>query len=605
MTMNATMKKVDADLNMDIPRMIHLIDDSLANESLDAATRNRLEAGREVLRRVQKMDEANKSRIKVTMTNETMRCVSEPISNLPTPQPSPTPPRPRFKRLEVVWKHSCRRSVSVFGTFSEPPWIEEFKMVRDPTDGYYKVDLSDRGLSPGTYIFKFVVDGEWRVDPTLPTRQDLNGHVNNTMFVRSTLRPLRTVRSAPLVETTASTPSSQSSFPSTSLRFGLPMSRANTPLLHEATVIHRRRQSAAHVPEDSRATSNLSLVCGAWMIPHPEKLSTGGADSFFFSSKAAGIADGVGEWEWRFKLDPRKFAEQLMRGCLSSSNKGCNDPHSSVEDRAVSVLSEGFNFASAFGSSTACILVMDDLGEKIGIANIGDSGCLHYRKQFLTNAMSMTCVMKTRDQQHAFNMPYQLSRLPNPEHYDELAEDPIYANLVTTLRSLSGRQLSKIDKPTDCDVYSSSVMEGDLIILATDGVLDNLWSYDILSIVGETAIISPYEARINLLEEGPTDPEHIAKSIALAAYEKSVMESGYKSPFGVECRKRTGAVHLGGKMDDITVVACWVARKEDVAESELLCRDWWRTRGGRVRKTSTDDARRKSKYEQFMSNEPL
>ena len=588
--------------------MIHLIDDSLTNDSLDTATRTRLEAGRNVLRKVEKRRIAHKSSTSVDRTNETLRCVSEPISSVPTPRNPSVPSRTRFKKLEIVWKHPCRRSVSVFGTFSEPPWIEEFRMVRDPSDGYYKVDLSDRGLSPGTYIFKFVVDGEWRIDPTLPTRQDLNGHVNNTMFVRSTLRPLKTVRSAPLVETAASTPSSQASFPSASLRFGLPLSRANTPLLHEATVIHRR--PSFPVPEDSRQTTNLALVCGAWMIPHPEKVSTGGADSFFYSHKAAGIADGVGEWEWRFKLDPRKFAEQLMRGCLLASNKHDDHSSESVEERAVSVLSEGFNFASAFGSSTACVVVMDDMGEKIGIANLGDSGCLHFRKQFLTNAMSMTCVMKTRDQQHAFNMPFQLSRLPKPEHYDELAQDPIYTELVTTIRSLSGRQLSKIDKPRDCDVYSSSVMEGDLIILATDGVLDNLWSYDILSVVGESATVSPFEARVNLLEDGPTDPEHIAKSIALAAYEKSIMEAGYKSPFGVECRKRTGAVHLGGKMDDITVVACWVARKEDlearnICESELLCRDWWKTRGGRVRKTSIDDARRQSKYEQFMSNEPL
>jgi protein phosphatase PTC7 len=599
--MNAMVKKVDEDRDMDIKSMMHMIDESLAITSIDPTVRSRMEAGRSVLQRVCDRGSSKTVGKNPNLSCETLRCVSEPISATATPRVLPISNKPRFKKLEVVWKHSCVRSVSVFGTFSEPAWIEEFRMTRDPADGYYKVDLSDRGLSPGTYIFKYVVDGEWRIDPTLPTRSDLNGHVNNTMFVRSTLRPLKTVRSAPTVETANSTPSSSSSYPSASLRFGLPLSRANTPLLQDTTVINRRPASVA-VPEDSRQTCNLALLCGAWMIPHPDKVSTGGADSFFFSDRAAGIADGVGEWEWRFKLDPRKFAEQLMRGCLDSSQKPHHDPSQSIEDRAVSVLADGYEYASAFGSSTACVVVMDDLGEKVGIANLGDSGCLHYRKQFLTSAMSMTCVMKTRDQQHAFNMPYQLSRLPKPEHYDDLAQDPIYSELVTTLRSLSGRQLSKIDKPIDCDVHSSTVVEGDLIILATDGVLDNLWSYDILSIVGESAVISPFEARINLLESGPTDPEEIARALALAAYEKSVTESGYKSPFGVECRKRTGAVHLGGKMDDISVVACWVTSRRETCD-QLVCRDWWRTRGGRVRKTSIDEARKMSKYEQFMSNE--
>lgn len=604
-------KKFDDTLSMDTSRILHLIEDALSNESLEKGLRTRLESGRNVIRRA-KTRRASQVAPKIPiLSDETLRCVSEPVSTTATPKVSDAPARPRFKKLEVIWKKPCRDSVSVFGTFSEPPWIEEFRMIRDPADGYYKVDLSDRGLSPGTYVFKFVVDGEWRIDPSLPTRQDLNGHVNNTMFVRSTLRPLKTVRSAPTVERAGiSTPSSQGGgafYPSSSVRFGLPFSRANTPMLQETTVIHRR--PSAPVLEDSRCTTNLALLCGAWMIPHPEKVSTGGADSFFFCENAAGIADGVGEWEWRFKLDPRKFAEQLMRGCLTTVSKNeCSDSlSSSPEDHAVNLLAEGYEYASAFGSSTACVMVMDDAGEKIGIANLGDSGCLHYRKQFLTNAMSMTCVMKTRDQQHAFNMPYQLSRLPKPEHYDELSNDPIYSELITTLKSLSGRQLNKIDKPTDCDVYSSSVMEGDLIILATDGVLDNLWSYDILSIVGETGSVSPFEARINSTCV-PTDPEQIAKAIAIAAYEKSIMESGYKSPFGVECRKKTGSAHLGGKQDDISVVACWVTRREDLPsdhqkDTRLVCRDWWRTRGGMVRNNVIDDARRRSKYEQFMSNE--
>jgi serine/threonine protein phosphatase PrpC len=507
----------------------------------------------------------------------------------------------------------------VYGTFTEQPWTE-VRMNRDPHDGFFKLDLSDWGLSPGTYIFKFVVDSEWRIDPidpTLPTRQDLNGHINNTMFVRSSARPLKTVRSAPMVEASSS---------------GNNPSRAGTPQLTfpRGSTLHRTpsitpQQFFAREYDSTtsceRQCTNLRLICGGWMIPHPEKTVAGGADSFFFTTSAAGVADGVGEWEWRFKLDPRKFAEQLMKGCLLASNRqrsyACNSS-TEVEEKAQSVLSEGFDSARAFGSSTACVLTLDSCGERMGIANLGDSGLIHFRKQFLTGALSMTCVMRTREQQHGFNTPYQLSRLPDPEQYDEIAQDPLYLELIKSLRSLSGRQLSKIDKPTDCELYSSRLKEGDLLLLATDGALDNLWNYDLLSVVGEAAVVSPFDARIHDIQDGPTDPEEIAKAVAMAAYEKSVLSGGYKSPFGVECRKRTGQVHLGGKMDDITVVVCWVAREEDtetmikkIAKSkksytgESTCRDWWKAQRGKARNTSADDVRRASRYERFMSNEQL
>jgi serine/threonine protein phosphatase PrpC len=610
---------------MNSERILVLLEEALSNPLLREQTRRRLEAGQAVVARVSaRHEKARAGRLKI-LPNEASRSVSEPQSTPQTPVMKPRsslqPPKP----LEIVWKHPCRRQVSLYGTFTEPPWTE-IPMKRDPHDGYFKVDLSDWGLSPGTYVFKFVVDGQWRVDPTLPTRQDLNGHVNNTMFVRSSIRPLKTVRSAPTVETISSSCSSSNSRTgSPPIQAATPISRGLAPHPHPSFTSHYFAKEYDSVSSE-RQTTSLSLICGGWMIPHPEKIASGGADSFFFSSTAAGVADGVGEWEWRFKLDPRKFAEQLMKGCLLSAEKHREDPCSSSEQaelKALTVLSEGFDEARAFGSSTACVMTLDDSGERIGVANLGDSGLIHFRKQFLTGALSMTCVMRTREQQHGFNIPYQLSRLPEPEQYEEISHDPIYTELISTLRTLSGRQLSKIDQAVDADLYSSRVKEGDLIILATDGVLDNLWNYDLLSVVGESAAVSPFDARIHFVEDGPTDPELIAKAVANAAYEKSILGGGYKSPFGVECRKRTGAVHLGGKMDDITVVACWVCRSEDsdaflgqiqknkanksvcTNDSSSTCRDWWKRQIGRARNTSLDDVRKTSKYERFITNEPI
>ena len=52
------------------------------------------------------------------------------------------------------------------------------------------------------------------------------------------------------------------------------------------------------------------------------------------------------------------------------------------------------------GSCTACVAVLE--GNRIHIANLGDSGLMILRKEDI--------VLKTVSQQHSFNLPYQLGR---------------------------------------------------------------------------------------------------------------------------------------------------------------------------------------------------
>jgi hypothetical protein len=126
--------------------------------------------------------------------------------------------------------------------------------------------------------------------------------------------------------------------------------------------------------------------------------------------------------------------------------------------------------------------------------------------------------------------------------------------LITQLRSYNGRALRQ-DVPNDADVACLDLAEGDLILLFTDGASN---------------AVSPFEAKtrnngeVSLTAHPFTDPEQIANLIAREAFTKSRIEIGYKSPFGAEYRRMLGSVHLGGKMDDITCVACWVVADEDL-----------------------------------------
>ena len=66
-------------------------------------------------------------------------------------------------------------------------------------------------------------------------------------------------------------------------------------------------------------------------------------------------------------------------------------------------------------------------------------------------------------QQHSFNMPFQLA-CPGPEQYSDTSES--------------------------ATVYELELEPGDVVVLATDGVLDNLWDDQIAEIVTKALGVS-------------------------------------------------------------------------------------------------------------------
>ena len=66
------------------------------------------------------------------------------------------------------------------------------------------------------------------------------------------------------------------------------------------------------------------------------------------------------------------------------------------------------------------------------------------------------CLLQVQTQQHSFNMPFQLA-VPGPEQYTDTCESAV--------------------------VYELELEAGDVVVLATDGVLDNLWDQQIADLV--------------------------------------------------------------------------------------------------------------------------
>ncbi|KAF7458153.1 Ptc7p phosphatase (PP2C family) [Cryptosporidium felis] len=171
----------------------------------------------------------------------------------------------------------------------------------------------------------------------------------------------------------------------------------------------------------------------------------------------------------------------------------------------------------------------------------------------------MGIVYRSPAQQHSFNCPFQLSKLPTYEDFPRLQEKGLtcFINLVKSSEDIPQ------DLPSHSISKEVSVSQSDLIVVGTDGLFDNLFDYEICSIC--SGAISPYEA-IRLLND-PTlysTPRHISKALANAAYLKS-LDPKAKTPFGRQSvvSNEPWQFSSGGKLDDITVVVAWVICEQD------------------------------------------
>ena len=68
-----------------------------------------------------------------------------------------------LRSVSFVLEETPGRRVALAGTFNE--WKPERFLTDRSGDGVYRARLM---LAPGEYQYKFVVDGEWRLDPANP-----------------------------------------------------------------------------------------------------------------------------------------------------------------------------------------------------------------------------------------------------------------------------------------------------------------------------------------------------------------------------------------------------------------------------------------------------
>ncbi|EEA05529.1 uncharacterized protein CMU_025350 [Cryptosporidium muris RN66] len=346
----------------------------------------------------------------------------------------------------------------------------------------------------------------------------------------------------------------------------------------------------------------LHLWMGSYAIARNDKRIKGGEDGWFLAEylQCMGVADGVGEWESLSGVSAREFSNLLMKNTL----KALYDPNinflkkdrlyldniynieekylikypSSIAKAALQRSLDECDNSGIHGASTALVMCFDNVNNIAGFANMGDSGALVLRRiQFDSGRMEI--VRRVKEMQHDFNCPYQFARLPAEKEWLKLMKDGyneiVKIAIMEKECKMNNQETNLLvcDSPEMIELLDVNIKEGDLIIIGTDGVFDNLFDVEISTIVGQ--VYSPYESKILYGEIGnTTTPMAIAKAIALSAYYKS-LDPRSKTPFANQAKKHLGvssndpntnSAYLGGKEDDITVLVAWVVNQKDLAK---------------------------------------
>ncbi|GAA5941617.1 hypothetical protein JCM1841_000592 [Sporobolomyces salmonicolor] len=271
-------------------------------------------------------------------------------------------------------------------------------------------------------------------------------------------------------------------------------------------------------------------------------LSVGvGEDAYFLRADSLGVADGVGGWSGHAGANPARWSRKFMHHCSAELAR-----YENIDDELflqyyeidpVDVLQRAFEKSLAeckdegvIGSSTALLAVLRN--DELRLANLGDCSCCVIRGD--------EYIFRTEEQQHSFNFPYQ-----------------------------AGTN-SKDTPAKDAQRFTVKVKKDDIVILASDGLVDNVFSDDLLEEVLRFVSTSPAPSS-PAPSSSPTpqkrytlnrfSPQAVSEALCFRA--KSVYDDprAVASPFQNRAVEE-GLYYAGGKKDDVTCLIGLVGELE-------------------------------------------
>merc|ERR1719262_193614 len=301
-----------------------------------------------------------------------------------------------------------------------------------------------------------------------------------------------------------------------------------------------------HFIEEYQKNKPLCFSARAYQQTHPSKVKMGykDADATLTSPMLLGVCDGVSQLE-EFNMDPSLLPNELLKTCEElAMMQLMPDMPVSPQDAyrgPIALLKEAYEETDSFGSTTVLLAALDNstrihgkIHPMIAVLSIGDCELLMLRRT-QGKQSELEAVFHTEMQRIDYNMqtPLQLARVDGriDEDFDEAIA------------------LEVIEKGSA--VHCVSAYEGDILVMGSDGVFDNLFLDEIVDICNE--ILRPMKTP-DFTPMVPNTLTQVAQRIVKASHAKSDAKSGQfaDTPIG-----------KGGKVDDTAVVVAKIVEWTD------------------------------------------
>lgn len=321
------------------------------------------------------------------------------------------------------------------------------------------------------------------------------------------------------------------------------------------------QRNEQHFTEEYQKNKPLCFSARAFQQTHPAKVKMGykDADATKTSPMLLGVCDGVSQLE-EFNMDPSLLPNELLKTCEElAMMQLMPDMPVSPQDAyrgPIALLKEAYEETESFGSTTVLLAALDNstrihgkIHPMIAVLSIGDCELLMLRRTEGRQS-DLEAVFHTEMQRIDYNVqtPLQLARVDGriDEDFDE---------------SIAFEVIEK-----GSAVHCVSAYEGDILVLGSDGVFDNLFLDEIVEVCNE--ILRPSKSN----EFKPMPPSmlsQVAQRIVRDSHAKSEPQCGQfiDTPIG-----------KGGKVDDTSVVVAeiveWTEAHREIWSQVRRNRKW-------------------------------
>lgn len=253
--------------------------------------------------------------------------------------------------------------------------------------------------------------------------------------------------------------------------------------VEQSNNLERLQRREQHLAEEYQKNKPLMYVGNAYQKTHPQKAANPGhrdADCTVCSPMLLGCADGVSQIE-EFGMDASLLPRELLDACEELAMDQLLPDHTGQSSGSyrgpIHLMREAFLNTEALGSTTVCLSILDNttrihgkLHPMIAVCSIGDCELLILRKTSDYGRRSEYDIAFNTEMQRIegnCQCPLQVSRL------DERV-DPNFEERMTVQVIERGSAIHMV-----------SVYEGDLVVIGSDGVFDNLFNDEVVAIINE------------------------------------------------------------------------------------------------------------------------